>query len=539
MSKFNKKKEVKATTNYMGARAFKQEAHLELAGLLLTSFAEDSYYEKANKTVDRLKGLIEKCDPEFVAKACVFARTQFGMRSITHVTASELAKHASGKEWAKGFYNKIVHRPDDMMEILSYYSANCAEKRKKGGYKYPNSIINGFKEAFNRFDGYALAKYRGQSKDISLVDVANIVHPAPVYRNADALKKLMKGELKSTEEGNETWEALLTEAGANGKTEAEKAKNKKAVWVKLLKEGKLKIFATLRNLRNIVQQAPEAIDMALEVITDEKKIKKSLILPFRYLSAYGEIEKLRTEATFEKDVVNVDKILKAIERALEISIQNLPTLEGRTLILSDNSGSMRGDSGGGSMVSAMSKTKTADIANLFAVMYWTKADNTLVGLFGDRLTHPKMDRSKGIFHNFKTVDRDGANVGGGTEAGIFEMFRKMIKDKIICDTIVVFSDCQIGDGCAWYGTKSSEYRGNFDALYKEYRKINPKFRIYSIDLKNYGTTVFDGSVIKISGWSEKIFEVMKYAEKDKDALINEILEVELMSTSDDNVPANQ
>ena len=58
-------------------------------------------------------------------------------------------------------------------------------------------------------------------------------------------------------------------------------------------------------------------------------------------------------------------------------------LNGKTLILSDNSGSMTGDSRGKSIISSMSNVKTSDIANLFEVMYWTKCKDTLVGLFGD------------------------------------------------------------------------------------------------------------------------------------------------------------
>lgn len=515
MSKFNETTEkTKATTNYMGAKAIKESPELELISLMLTTFVEDSYYEKAPETLGRLKGLIQRCDKEFVAKAAVYARTKFGMRSISHVTASELAKHISGQPWAAKFYTAVIHRPDDMMEILAYHKA-------KNG-KIPASIKRGFAKAFDKFDKYALAKYRGEKKDFKLIDIVNLVRPKPSQGNAEALEALVKGQLKSFD----TWESELTKAGQKAENDSEKEEFKKDAWVKLIRSKKIGYFALLRNLRNIMQQAPEIMKEALDMLTDKRLIKSSLVLPFRYLTAYSEIEKLETKKVFEKDVVDNKSVLAAIEKAITLSVDNLPTLMGKTVILSDNSGSMRGDMGGFSLVSKMSNTKTSDIANLFATMYWLKSDNTLVGVFGDKLIHPEMNREKGLLDNFKIVDNAAKAVGPGTEAGIYHMFQRMVKEKIMADTIVIFSDCQIGDGCAWYGHAAGTQSGSFMKLFSDYKKINPSFRCYSVNLKGYGTTVFDGSVIKISGWSEKIFDIMKFAETDKNALINEIKKIQ-------------
>lgn len=514
MARFNEKTESeKTTTNHMGEKAVKYSTELELVSLLLTSFADNSYYEKQPDTFERLKKLIKECNKKFVAQAAVYARTVFGMRSITHITASELAKYIGGESWAKDFYYAIIHRPDDMLEILSYHLS-------KNG-KETNAMRKGLAKAFGKFDAYSLAKYRGEGKEIKLVDVANIVHPKPTQENKEAIALLMKGQLKSAD----TWESELTKAGQSATNDEEKEELKKEVWIKLITEKKIGYFALLRNLRNIIEQAPEILPDALELLTNERLIKNSLVLPFRYLTAYSEIEKLGNKKVFEKDAPNNTDVLKAIEKAIILSISNLPILSGRTVILSDNSGSMRGDNNGESLLSKMSNTKTADIANLFALMYWLRADNTLVGLFGDKLVYPKVSRELGLFDNFKIVDKAGAGCGASTEKGVFDMFERLIKEKIIADTIVIFSDCQIGDGCKWYDT-GGRHGDNFMKLFSNYKKINPSFRCYSVDLKGYGTTVFDGSVIKISGWSEKIFDIMKFAEIDKNALVNEIKKIE-------------
>jgi 60 kDa SS-A/Ro ribonucleoprotein len=329
----------------------------------------------------------------------------------------------------------------------------------------------------------------------------------------------------------------LTNAGQNAKGAIAKAEAKKASWEELILAKRLGYMATLRNLRNILESniSIEAFESVLAYLSNDKAVQNSKQFPFRFLSAYAEIEKLKItgnsiKLVFKKDEKTdskrIEKILEAIEKAINVSVQNLPSLEGETIILTDNSVSMGGDAGGSSAISAMSKINTASIANLFAALYWSRCDNTLVGLFGDRLVIPTLDRTKGVFDNYKTISKAGGTCGLGTEAGIFHMIEKLIKEKRKVARIVIFSDMQIGTGCSWYDTKGR--RGDdFNKLYESYRKnINPDVKVYSVNLKRYGTTIFKGNVFKIAGWSEKIFNIMEILERDPNALISEINRIE-------------
>ena len=155
MSKFNTTmpKAKTLTENLAGGQAYSQSDELALLSLLLTSFVNDQFYRNSDDTLVSLRKLLGKVDPEFAAKACIYARDKFGMRSISHALAAELAKYLSGKEFAKDFYDKIVITPDDMMEILAYYDTNC-------GDKIPNSIKKGFAKSFDKFDSYQISKWR-------------------------------------------------------------------------------------------------------------------------------------------------------------------------------------------------------------------------------------------------------------------------------------------------------------------------------------------------------------------------------------------
>jgi len=475
MSRFNQTVTPAKTVNLAGGEAYKQSPELELVSILLTSFANDTFYKKANDTFETLKALIVKCDKKFVAQAAIYARTHFGMRSITHVAASELAKHISGEKWAKDFYTAVVYRPDDMMEILSYHAANNG--------KVPNSIKKGFAKAFDKFDKYALAKYRGEGKGYKLIDVVNLVHPVPVEKNKEAINALVKGELKSFD----TWETELSKTGQIATNEEEKADLKKEVWVKLIREKKLGYFALLRNLRNIIEQAPEMIKEALEQLVNEAAIKKSLVLPFRFLTAFEEIQKL-TDGKIVRDV------LIALNKAVDIAVSNVPVFDGETLVVLDVSGSMAG--------------KPAQIGSLFASVL-IKSNNADFITFSDNSQY----RNVNPMDSTITIANSIRFASGGTNfRSIFQVANKKY------DRVFILSDMQ---GWIGYETPTREFN--------EYKKtIGANPFVYSFDLNGHGTMQLpEQNVICIAGFSEKVFDIIKLTETDKKALLNTIKAVQI------------
>ena len=97
--KFNFTNKGKDTTvNYMGAKAYKMTPEMELYSIVVTCMVDDSYYESNTARVCRIKNLIAKCSPEFVARLAVYARTEMNLRSVPIILAVELARLYSGSE---------------------------------------------------------------------------------------------------------------------------------------------------------------------------------------------------------------------------------------------------------------------------------------------------------------------------------------------------------------------------------------------------------------------------------------------------------
>jgi 60 kDa SS-A/Ro ribonucleoprotein len=467
MSVFNTESVGTVTTNFAGGKAYKVNPKFELVSILLTSMLKDGFYRTANDTLARLKELMKECDPLFVAKAAVFARREYGMRSITHVAGGELAKMAKGQTWTKRFYKRLFKRPDDMMETLAYYVSQYGKR------PIPNSLKKGIALSMAEYNEYQLAKYRGEGKSIKMIDLVNLCHP----KNTPAIKKLVQGKLKSTQ----TWEAKLTQAGksAVGETveekEESKAELKAEAWKELIENKTIGYFALLRNLKNIEEQAPNLIDKACDLLVSRESIKKSLVLPFQFMKAIPMVKDRR--------------LTLAVAQAIEISLDNCPKLPGKSLICVDMSGSMEG--------------QNFDIAKLFgSVLYKTNDADFVV-----------FDTAAYILRLIPTDSLAGMQAQipckrGGTDFSV--IFKGL---KRVYQRIIILSDMQ-----GWVGG------GGIANDWRNYRKnVNPEAFLYSIDLAALGTLQTpEANTFLMSGFSEKIFDTMKALEEDRNALIKRI-----------------
>lgn len=481
--------------NLAGGYAVAKEDKLALVSILLTSMVKDQFYRKGSDAVSEVIDLIDRIeDKEFVAKAAVYARNAFGMRSISHIVAGELVHRCSGSSWLKDFVDSVVFRPDDMTEILSYYFSkySTVKTNKKGRAVHraiPNSLKKGFAKAFLRFDDYRLAKYRGEGKDVSLVDIVNLCN----FTYTGSVKKLVDGVLKS----EKTWESKLSKAG-QASDEDEKANAKSLAWRELVLEGEIGQFALLRNLRNIIEQAPEVIDAGISLLTEEKRVLNSKILPFRYQTALNEVSEMSSSNT------SIRKVIKALNKALDISCSNVPVFDGETCICVDVSGSMTWS--GSSSDSLLNK------ATVFASIL-AKSNNADIILFSSDAKYVNINTDDSTLTIAEKLKKMAD--GGGTNFS--SIFKKMNKKY---GNIVILSDEQ-----GWLERGYTRCQELFES-YMAKHAIRPN--LYSVDLSGSSTTQFSGdNVLCLSGLSEKIFDIMKLLSQDKDALIDLIDNVKL------------
>lgn len=301
--------------------------------------------------------------------------------------------------------------------------------RSRWGRAIPMPVKRGIADAVMKlYHERSLLKYDGGSKGYGFGDVIELTHPAAkdarqgqLYEYAITKGKgrddAAPGELLETLAANRglrafapeyithlaskgelapmladagmTWEALPSLI--NGPWTAE-------LWEAMIPS--MGVMAIMRNLRNFDQAgvSKAGFDAAVAKLTDAEQVARSRVLPMRALAAYDAVNNVRWHAP--------------LEELLTLTLQNIPALDGNTLILVDRSGSMFG------RVSDRSKLNYADSAAIFGSALALRAEKATLVQFGttaQEIAIPKGGSVLPMLNKYRSL-------GGTDTVGALERF---------------------------------------------------------------------------------------------------------------------
>lgn len=514
MNEMNKLRPDEIVTNFMGGDSYKVNP-LDTLKLIAASsiFGEASYYRKdvrdgcfswereyTDPAMARLFSFAEgKSTTEVFTEAidkaldydfggtldfAVDLRKAYNMRLNPQVIMVRAAIHSKRAEFCNANPGKfaaveklVMSRADEPLTQLTYYMYINDGKKNK----IPTILKKSIAKKLSSLDAYAVNKYKNH--EIGMINGVRISHA-----NSPILNELMQtGTVKVTED-KKTWEQKRS-AGMG--------------WREIYESGCMQHMALLRNLRNIFTDVKDT-EFCKKVLEDLKGgVLKGKQFPFRYWNAYQMIE----EAS---GINHQTLILDALEECMDIAVENLPKLKGKTMVLSDNSGSAWG-----AFTSEYGKCTIAEIDNLSSILIAKASEEGYVGKFGDRLITAPVSKRNGALAQTKLLTNNrSSDVGGGTENGIWLFFKDAITKKEVYDNIFIFSDQQAGTG-GLYGINADDYRNfrckghfiNVYALIQEYRKkVNPKCNFYSCQTAGYDNVLIPQSSYRTSflyGWTGK------------------------------------
>lgn len=379
------------TYTHEGARAYTRDNKSQLFLTAVTSLMEDSFYESASETAFRLSELVNKVvpvNPRWFIHLVRWLRHDAGLRSVS-VYLAVVGAHAMLRCKIPGAHqliDSVIARADEPGEVLAAWRATY-------GRKIPSAVKRGINDGINRvWNEYSVLKYNSKSKGkYSFADVMNLTHPkmarypalgewimADNFDRVDSLElipQMMKVrqefEAATPEERRRfvlsgqatdaglTWEYI---SSTMGKPDAE-------LWEALLPS--MGYMAKLRSLRRLEGAGVSEFclnALALE-LSNKENVKRSKQMPLRFLSAYRQASL---------------RFSYPLEQALNHSLENIPSLGGRNLILVDRSGSMYWDS-----ISRHSSITRVDTANLFGAALALRAkDAKLVAFSSDSALIP-------------------------------------------------------------------------------------------------------------------------------------------------------
>jgi hypothetical protein len=494
-------KDKTAAVNHEGAKAYNLTPEMELYAAVATTLLNDTYYEKADDRLTRIKSLITKVNAPFVAKLAVYARQQMNLRTAPVVLATELAKIHKGNDLVKKTVERVIKRPDEITELLAYYQITNERTGVKKLNKISKQLQKGLAASFNNFDEYQFAKYN-RNTAVKLRDALFLVHPEAKDEAQQLLfNKIVNNDLAVPY----TWETELSALGQQ-KFDSEIVKKKavKAKWEELISSRKLGYMAMLRNLRNILESevSIDHIRMVADQLTNKTAVANSKQLPFRFLAAYKELKGVNSGYT--------SYIMTALENALTASVQNMKgfDLDTKVVIACDVSGSMQ------KPVSAKSKVLLYDIGLLLGMLLQSRCENVLTGMFGDRWKIVPLP-STGILANVDAFYKREGEVGYATNG--YLVLEDLISKRYIADKIMLFTDTQMWDS----NTNNQSVVNTMSYQWNAYKKIAPNAKLYVFNLAGYQRTplkVEQNGVHLIAGWSDKVFEVMDALEDGANAI---------------------
>jgi hypothetical protein len=505
-----------ALRTHEGGDGFVRTPESELFLLALANMVgEDTFYEDGVSRDERYVELIHQVaseNPQFIAGAdpaegriglAQYLRQVMHMRSAATVMAAEYV--AAGGPQGRSVVARALMRADEPAEILGYWMGQY-------GRRLPAALKRGIADAVVKlYDERAALRYDGHSRAIRMADVIELVHPQPKDAHQSALFRYLLDKRHHDDSQSRAWvlgsehDLLMIRAAAELEMvpEAERRdvlrhdsdvlKRAGFSWERLsgwLPGGmdaeaweaaipSMGYMALLRNLRNFEEAGvgSSTMEAVAAKLRDADAVRKSRQFPYRFWSAYRFVPSLEWA--------------KTLEVALDASVENIPELPGRTLVLIDVSGSMQ------MTVSNRSQVARFELAALFAAAQAKRAQNADVVIFGTDHAPLPVAPNQSVLRYIEAVGASIGSVGHGTM-----IYRALLENYSGQDRVVIFTDCQAHDSS------------------RDGRALAHVPLIYTYDLGGYRPGAFESGRAgryTFGGFTDAAFTAMKLIERGRDA----------------------
>lgn len=498
-------------SNRDGFPSYGQDFRRDFVQVLLTNTLGSTWYADRDKILEESRAVHDvaiKTDPDFAAKAIVYARNHGMMRTQPILALAALGKAGRSNTIARqrfsSIFDDVILTPNDLRDFVSLYQGLNTAPRvwKKHGSKLLLTAVTAseggrsIKRAVGKWlstklSEYWLIKYGSDKQRPSLWDMIRMSHPSPTpgYPNYIAYAHYLKtGNVPPGCEQLSTFDALK-----RATTDAERiaaitvgrlphevstafAKSP-AVWKAIIPQ--LPILALLRNLatlerHGVIEHAREKISSTFQ---NKEAVLKSKILPYRFLEADKH--------------VNTGWVKDALRDAVEHSFANIPTFPGITSVLLDVSPSMKP----GWRHDGFMRT-----AAIFAVAVMKSNGNRgkLVAFDGEAAEASISMRDSLLTQADKltTARIVGDHTNHGAAMGV------LIREKSFADNIVVITDGEQNCGAPFIQT-----------LYTYRDRVNPNVKVWVLDVSLYRNAIApnEPGITYLYGWSPAALDYMGLA----------------------------
>lgn len=513
----------KITVNKDGFPAFKRSLPEQYLQTLMTNTMGNTFYVGQEQLLVESLALhkeMSSVDPEFMAKALVYARNDGYMR-LQPIIGLVYLSMIPDKTYFKLAFNQVIKTPGDLEDFVVI----CSYIRNGKGLG--RSVKNTISLWLNNMSQYHAIKYGADRKEgWSLGNIIKVAHPKPkdeiqselfnyvANRDADLGKLPQVNELERVKNlssmkatmTNEAFAKEVVDAIERGRLPWEVVTGiispTTEVWVYLMKQ--MPYFALLRNINTLTRagvfNSEENVDYVVRRLTDKHAITKAMILPFRFYTALAN--------TGSVPVIN-----DALRTAMELSFDNVPTLSGKNYYFLDISGSMNGEYatiGGTLGVAAYLRSEQPNFMCFNSALQYvdiTKEDSMTTNLKKVLdMVHGGTNTGLCIQHLLGTAREVKAfgwasNLVSGYDSNVPEYMRTLEPVQGV-DNIIIITDEQQNMGSAVV------------TEFKKYREtVNPNARLFVIDVAPYVESIApdeESNCYFIYGWSDQVLKYLSF-----------------------------
>lgn len=438
-------------------------------------------------------------DTDFAAKALVYSRTKGYMRTQPIYGLAKLFEKDGDR--AEAIFPLVIRTPNDLRDFAVMIAS--LRKGSQGGRRIKRTVGNWL---VNRLGEYWAIKYgSAEKKGYSLKEMLCAFHPnaqgkkitlfdwimgrADFLTKTGKIKKAFEAELPQIAEFERLKRATTSkekvEAITEGKLPHEVttsfAGSDREVWSAIVPQ--MPIFALLKNLATLERHEVMSVfrHSVIKKLTDEKMVRNSKILPFRFMEAMNYVSDAH--------------VRDALRDAVEISLGSIPPISGRTVVAVDVSGSMAegyhkdvGEPKGGFI----------RVAALFGVALMKKTDlNGHLFLFNTGLSEFPVSMRDSTLTQAARI-----TASGGTNTSL--ALQHLLSNREKVDNFIIITDEQQNTG------------SSFLRVVDEYRvKLNRNLKVFIVDVAAYRSAMTPDTgkdqTYFVYGWSDKILNFISLA----------------------------
>jgi 60 kDa SS-A/Ro ribonucleoprotein len=489
------------TQNEAGGRAYAFSPEHALAQYAVTGTLHNTFYATADEQLGSILALAERVSPEFVAKTAVYCRERGFMKDVPALLVAYLAKKDVGL--MKAVFPRVVDNGKMLRNFVQIVRSGVTGRRSFG--TAPKRAAQAW--FASRSPETIFRNALGAQP--SMADVIKMVRPAPRTGDGqkDAVREALYGYLigKSVDAEQlppivKAFEAFKRGEGAVPDVPFEMLTALELTrdhWATIAKS--MTWTQTRMNLNTLLRKGVfedgAMVTLVAGRLRNPEAIRRARAFPYQLLAAFRAAGAEMPGALRE-----------ALQDALEVATENVPSIPGRVYVCPDVSGSMQSPVTG-HRGSATSAARCVDVAGLVAASILRRNPDAEVIAFSDDVV--KMPRPINSRDSVMTNAQYLASLpSGGTACSA--PLRHLNGRGAKGDVVVYVSDNQSwadfarkGGGPFTRGTLMAEE-------WERFRARSPQARLVLIDLQPYGSTqvVERDDVLNVGGFSDAVFEIV-------------------------------